>query len=141
MRKPLVAILLVACATLTGCGQNTTADPNINASPGAAATSTAKAKKSSKYYSIKYEIAGSSESGDITYTTPSGMSQNGHVRLPWHATFKVRKTDFQMLDVSAMNNASGSITCAIYVDGKKVKAGKSTGQYSNVDCTHTIGGM
>lgn len=75
----------------------------------------------------------------VTYSTPSGQEQQNGARVPWHRTFKVKKNSFDVLTVSAQNSGGGTITCEIYVDGKKVKAAKSSGAYAIASCDHPLG--
>lgn len=137
-------VIVAAAATtylLAGCAPaDNTADPNIAAPPAAATSSpAAKPKAMSTTRVVTYRIAGTATSALITYSTPSGQEQNNGARVPWHKTFKVKKGSFEVLVVSAQNHGGGTITCEIDVDGKKVKASKSSGAYAIASCDHSLG--
>jgi hypothetical protein len=139
-------IIAAAAATLllAGCAPvDNTADPNIAAPPPAAATGTTSAaptaKPSSTTRTVTYKIGGTATQALITYATPSGQEQQNGARVPWHKTFKVKKGSFAVLVVSAQNKGGGTITCEIDVDGKQVKAAKSSGAYAIASCDHPLG--
>ncbi|MCO6007080.1 MmpS family protein [Actinoallomurus purpureus] len=75
----------------------------------------------------------------MTYSTASGQEQQQGAHLPWTKSFKVRRGEFAVVDISAQNQGSGTVTCEIDVDGQKMKAAKSSGQYALVSCDHTLG--
>lgn len=144
MRIALAATTALAALTLGACAPvDNSADPNITDQPPAAGPATGKAEVKSKPKSnlrtITYRIAGTSSSADLTYSTASGQEQQTDAHLPWKKTFKVKRGEFAMIDVSAQNKGSGTVTCEIDVDGVKVKAAKSSGQYAIVSCDHSLG--
>jgi hypothetical protein len=125
-------LIIAAASTLTACGGTGSTDPNIKSS--------GSSKTTKNLISVTYKIGGTARKADLTYSTVSGQEQQGDARLPWTKTFKVKKADFTTLDVSAQNKAeTGTVTCEIDVDGKKVKEAKSSGQYAVVSCDHSIG--
>jgi|1185.fasta_scaffold987404_2 hypothetical protein len=136
------AIAAIAALSLTGCAPvDNTADPNLARSGGASrpAGGKTKAKPKSDLRTVTYRIGGTASRGDLTYSTASGMEQRQGARIPWKKTFKVRRGEFTSLDVSAQNNGGGTITCEIDIDGAKVKAAKSSGQYAIASCDHALG--
>lgn len=142
MRRLILPAVLLAAAACTV--PDDSSDPNIatppaNGSSKATSKPAAKAKPKSDLRTITYRVAGSADAADLTYGTASGEEQQGDARLPWHKTFKVRRGEFAMLDISAQNKGSGTVTCEIDVDGRKVKAAKSSGQYAIVMCNHDLG--
>lgn len=133
----------IAALALTACTPVDNSDPNIDATPPAGGTAAAKAKTKAKPPSttrtVTYKISGSATKALVTYSTPSGQEQQNGARVPWHKTFKVKKGSFDVLVVSAQNQGGGTITCEIDVDGKKVKAAKSSGAYAIASCDHPLG--
>ena len=79
---------------------------------------------------IKYVVDGAYSAGTVTYQNKNeDTSQASNVSLPWVYRFRASyEPDFMY--VSAQNNGSGTIRCAIYVDGKLIERNKSTGLYS-----------
>ena len=139
-----IPALLLTAAVLTACTPvDNSADPNIADAPsadGGSASAKAQTKPKPKTTrTITYRIAGTASSAMITYTTPSGEEQQNGAHVPWHKTFKVKKDSFDFLTVSAQNSGGGTITCEIDVDGVKVKAARSSGQFAITSCDHTLG--
>jgi hypothetical protein len=131
----IVGFALTACAPV-----DNTADPNLGAAPSSAGgSSAAKEKPKSNTRTVTYRIGGTASKAMITYSTPSGQEQQNGARVPWHKTFKVKKNAFDVLTVSAQNSGGGTITCEIDIDGKKVKAAKSSGAYAIASCDHSLG--
>jgi hypothetical protein len=141
--RTTIAVTALAALTLAGCAPvDNTADPNLAASPPTAsspAAAKAKAKPKSDTRTVTYRISGTATRAMVTYATPSGQEQQNGARVPWHKTFKVKKAAFDVLVVSAQNQGSGTITCEIDVDGKRVKAAKSSGAYAIASCDHPLG--
>lgn len=140
---PIVAALLAAAA----CAPVDNTDPNLatpppaapaaSAAPAPAPTKAAKPKLPAGTHQIVYKVAGSASKAMVTYSTPSGQEQQNGARLPWRRSFKAK--DFSVLSVTAQNSGSGTITCEIDVDGKRVKASKSSGAYAVVSCDASLG--
>lgn len=139
----ILAAALLAVLALAGCKAVDDADPNIATPPAAGSSAPRQPSKAAKPKSdtrtITYRIGGTADAASITYSTPSGMEQQGDSHLPWKKSFKVKKNAFDVLTVSAQNSGSGTVTCEIDVDGQKVKAAKSSGQYAMVSCDHSLG--
>jgi hypothetical protein len=138
----ILAATLLAVLALAGCKAPDDSDPNIATPPAAGAASSAPAKAAkpkSDTRLITYRVGGSADSADVTYSTASGQEQQQGARLPWTKSFKVKRDAFTMVDISAQNQGSGTVTCEIDVDGVKVKAAKSSGQYAVVSCDHSLG--
>lgn len=140
----ILAATLLAVLALAGCKAPDNSDPNI-ATPPAAGGSAAPgqpskaAKPKSDTRLITYRVGGTADSADVTYSTASGQEQQQGAHLPWTKSFKVKRDAFTMVDISAQNQGSGTVTCEIDVDGVKVKAAKSSGQYAVVSCDHSLG--
>jgi hypothetical protein len=144
MRIALIAAAAVVALTAVGCAPvDNTADPNITTEPSAGGPATGKAeakpKPKSDLRTITYRIAGTASSADLTYSTASGQEQQTDAHIPWKKTFRVKRGDFAMIDITAQNKDSGTVTCEIDVDGVEVKAAKSSGQYALVSCDHSLG--
>jgi serine/threonine protein kinase len=86
-------------------------------------------------HTITYKIGGTSGRADVTYSTPSGSEQHD-IDVPWQTSFKADEEDFDFPQILAGTKGGGTrtITCEIYVDGVKVKSGKSNGEFKNVTC-------
>lgn len=132
-----VAALLAAAA----CAPVNNTDPNLATPPAAPGPSTAKAKGKPKLpdgtHQIVYRIGGTATKAMVTYSTPSGQEQQNGASVPWRRSMKAK--DFSVLSVTAQNGGSGTITCEIDVDGKRVKASKSSGAYAVVSCDASLG--
>lgn len=141
----LLAAAVLAALALAGCTPvDDKTDPNIATPPAAgngagSAQPSKSAKPKSDIRTITYRVGGTTSSADLTYSTASGQEQQQNASLPWKKTFKVRRGEFAMIDISAQNQGSGTVTCEIDVDGVKVKAAKSSGQYAIVSCDHSLG--
>jgi hypothetical protein len=141
MRITFIAAAGLTVIALAGCTPvDSSADPNIAPSHAAEGASGGKGKAKPKTTrTITYRISGTASKAMITYSTPSGQEQQNDAHVPWKRTFKVKKNAFDVLTVSAQNSGGGTITCEIDVDGKKVKAAKSSGAYAIASCDHTLG--
>jgi serine/threonine protein kinase len=86
-------------------------------------------------HTITYKVGGTSGRADVTYSTPSGSEQHD-IDVPWQTSFKADEEDFDFPQVLAGTKGGGTrtITCEIYVDGVRVKSGKSIGEFKNVTC-------
>lgn len=142
LMRTFVITAAVALA-LTGCRTADNSDPNIANPPSAGEASSAaakpKPKKATTTRTITYRIGGSATRALISYMTPSGQEQQNGAHVPWRKTFKVEKNAFDVLVLTAQQQGNGTITCEIDVDGKKVKAAKSSGPYTIATCDHPLG--
>jgi hypothetical protein len=92
---------------------------------------------------ITYEVDGSAPSADITYETPSGISQQNGVDVPLTRTsdgglgirFNFVAGDF--VSISAQNGGGGTITCRIRADGRVIAENTASGQYAIASCDGT----
>ncbi|WP_433181656.1 MmpS family transport accessory protein [Actinoallomurus sp. CA-150999] len=138
-----IAAAALAVLVLAGCKAPDDSDPNLATPPAAGGSAPAQPTKVAKPKSdtrvITYRVGGSADSADVTYSTASGQEQQQGASLPWTKSFKVKRDAFTMVDISAQNQGSGTVTCEIDVDGVKVKAAKSSGQYAVVSCDHSLG--
>jgi hypothetical protein len=137
---PIVTAAIAALTTAVACTPADGADPNLASPPAAshaAKSSKSKPKLPKGMHAITYRIGGTASRALITYSTPSGQEQQNGAHVPWKHSMKAK--DFTMLSVNAQNSGSGTITCEIDVDGKKVKASKSSGAYAVVSCDATLG--
>lgn len=137
-----IIIAAAAALALAGCKATDSADPNIADPPsasGSSAAAKAKPKKATDTRTITYRIGGTATRATISYMTPSGQEQQGGAHVPWHKSFKVKKNAFDVLVLTAQQQGNGTITCEIDVDGKKVKAAKSSGPYTIATCDHPLG--
>ena len=83
-----------------------------------------------KTRTIKYEVSGDAPSVSIKIIDAnSGMEQIPNVLIPWNKTFTVTDENY-FAYISAKNDgAYGSITAAIYVDGKEFRSLTRSGAY------------
>ncbi len=87
-------------------------------------------------HTVTYKIGGTAERADLTYSTPSGQEQRD-ASVPWRRSFKdVREDTFDFFSIAAQNQGRGTITCEIYVDGVKVKAAESIGEFKTATCRY-----
>mgnify|MGYP001579131498 CR=1 FL=1 len=86
---------------------------------------------------VVYEVGGTAKKADLTWSTPSGIEQEGDAKVPWKKTLKAK--DGAAMSISGQNKSGGTITCTITVDGKKVKAARSKGLYQIASCNGLIG--
>jgi hypothetical protein len=91
-------------------------------------------------YTVVYTIGGESlddgqglfPGADVTYQTPSGITQQQGVDIPW--------TDSETMDaggvpiVSAQNTAAGTVTCEITVNGVVVASNLASGAFAIASC-------
>jgi hypothetical protein len=91
-------------------------------------------------YTVVYSIGGESlddgqglfPGADVTYQTPSGITQQQGVDIPW--------TDSETMDaggvpiVSAQNTAAGTVTCEITVNGVVVASNLASGAFAIASC-------
>ncbi|MDA3646699.1 DUF4190 domain-containing protein [Saccharopolyspora indica] len=89
---------------------------------------------------VLYEVTGSGEALNITYTTDglASTEQQQNAKLPFSKEIALPREAFQIFSVSAQNAGSGTITCRITVDGKVIKEASSNGQYSVVMCNGDV---
>lgn len=116
--KRLLALSLIALAACTTSTPGTTA---------------------STAHRIEYRVIGTGTAGVITYETATGDSaQQANKALPW--SFEM--TDIEegsFLYVSAQNGTgSGTISCAILVDGITVESNDSSGQFTICTASGTL---
>jgi hypothetical protein len=90
-------------------------------------------------YRVKYKVGGTTSQASLTYQNAQGGTEQMDVRVPWEKTIgTVQKGDF--LYLSAQNyEASGSITCEIWVDGRMWKHSISSGAYVIASCNGSAG--
>jgi hypothetical protein len=134
-----LAISLALVATLTSaCSLETSTDPNINPSKRAGGAGDGKkAAPKDGLHVVVYEMGGTAKKADLTWTTPSGVEQEGDAKVPWKKTLKAK--DGTAISISGQNKGGGTITCTITVDGEQVKAAKSKGLYQIASCDGIIG--
>jgi beta-lactam-binding protein with PASTA domain len=86
---------------------------------------------------VTYTVTGRS-AGTITYENSTGDTSQvtDTTRLPWKISFTEPTGSEGFLYVSAQNAGSGTIGCAISINGQVVKQNTSTGAYAIVDCSN-----
>lgn len=133
-----ISIALIAALT-SACSLDTSADPNISPSKKAARAGEGKKAAAPKggLHVVVYEVSGTAKKADLTWSTPSGIEQEGDAKVPWKKTLKAK--DGTPMSISGQNKSGGTITCTITVDGKKVKTAKSKGLYQIASCNGLIG--
>jgi hypothetical protein len=89
---------------------------------------------------IRYEISGDGQAGNVTYSTESGVSQEANAALPWTKTAEYGNALFAGLSLSAQRGeGDGSITCKIVNEttGAVLAESTSSGQFAVVSCMGT----
>jgi hypothetical protein len=123
--KNKTAIFLIFClAFLVSCGDGTRGNlENANtAAPQPPVT------PSIVTASVVYRVSGTTDSASLTYINSQGGTVQETITTPWTKTYTMKADDF--LYVSAQNqNASGSITSEILINGVTFKTTTSTGSY------------
>ena len=86
-------------------------------------------KELTRTHDVRYEVTGSAQAVDITYTNESGgTSQLSDVSVPWSVSFTGDALD--LVSVMAQNKGeAGSVTTTIYRDGESWKTSTSEGAY------------
>ena len=84
-------------------------------------------------HSVKYAVNGSASSAFITYDNEQGGTEQVQVALPFEKSYS--NVQNMILSIVAQNGGNGTITCEIWIDGKKTKSSTSTAQYGVVTCT------
>jgi hypothetical protein len=133
-----ISVALIAALT-SACSLETSTDPNIGPSKKAAGKTGGGKKNAPKdgLHVVVYEMGGTAKKADLTWTTPSGVEQEGDAKVPWKKTLKAE--DGTPISISGQNKGGGTITCTITVDGEQVKAAKSKGLYQIASCDGIIG--
>jgi len=82
---------------------------------------------------IKYVISGTAQSAMITYYNETGGMEQVTQGLPFVKEFSVGSG--AMLSLLAQNQGAGTITCEIWINGKKIKTSTTTTQYGIATCS------
>lgn len=114
MGKSAALLLPALTVVLAACGGGGDGDPNA------------------RKHKVVYTIGGTAKSGTVSYTTPSGTSKDGDVKLPWRKEFEVKGAN--PLSVNGQGAGGGDVTCSITVDGKEVAAKSSTSGLNQASC-------
>ncbi len=79
---------------------------------------------------VKYEVTGTARRAGLTLQNDSGGTDQIEVSVPWSKSYhSFESRDF--VYVSAQNDGeTGTLSCAIYVDGRKVFSGSANGAYA-----------
>jgi len=89
-------------------------------------------------YKVIYKITGTASRASLTYNNEQGGTEQTEVAIPWEKQFTVKRGEF--LYISAQNEGeTGSVTCEIWVDGKKWKSSTSSGAYVIASCDGSAG--
>jgi len=85
---------------------------------------------------IKYVISGSAQSAMITYYNETGGMEQVTQGLPFVKEFSVGSG--AMLSLVAQNQGAGTITCEIWINGKKIKTSTTTTEYGIATCSDIV---
>lgn len=85
---------------------------------------------------IKYVISGTAQSAMITYYNETGGMEQVTQGLPFIKEFSVGSG--AMLSLVAQNQGAGTITCEIWINGKKIKTSTTTTQYGIATCSDIV---
>lgn len=92
-------------------------------------------------HTVSYKVTGTAASASLTLSDADGDTvQLGQQPLPWTSNdLSVKEGGF--LYVSAQNDGdTGSVRCAIVVDGTEEKASESAGAYTICSASERLGG-
>lgn len=140
--RTLIAVLALSPLVLAGCGGDN--EPPTDAElasifgtptqvPVVASNEAEDDNPEEGVVEYRVHAKGSSRAIQITYGTGAGgIAQAASAALPWRK--RLGTSDAGIYTLNAQNAGSGSITCAIYVDGSLVDRQTSTGPYSFVQC-------
>lgn len=92
---------------------------------------------------VVYQVSGTATSADITYKTPSGISQQQGVDVPlkladgtgYGISYSFQSGDF--VSISAQNKGGGDIVCTITVDDRVISKNTASGEYAIASCDGT----
>lgn len=85
---------------------------------------------------VTYKVIGSFDA-DLTIRNETGNTEQFDIfDSDWHKTFKAQPGQF--LYVSAQNNAPGTITCKIEVNGLPIEEASSTGRHKIASCSGSV---
>ncbi len=87
---------------------------------------------------VEYRFSGTAYGGSVTYSTPTGQEQRD-IALPGRVTYTTGNSLQSWVSLIQNLGASGSVTCAIIVDGKTVAENTSTAAYGIASCDATTG--
>ncbi|MGZ4476563.1 MAG: MmpS family transport accessory protein [Nocardioides sp.] len=74
-------------------------------------------------------------SATITYNRAGQQqTQESGVPLPWTQHFTIDSNTSQLEVIAQATGGSGSISCAISVDGKVIASSQSSGQFASAQC-------
>jgi len=93
-------------------------------------------------YTVVYSIGGESldngqgmdlpSGADVTYQTPSGITQQQGVDIPWTDSETMNAGGIPI--ISAQNTADGTVTCQITVNGTVVASNLASGAFAIASC-------
>ena len=86
--------------------------------------------------SLIYKVSGSANRAQVTYTTKSFGIEQRTVKLPWRKEVAANPDAYAGMTVAAQNRGtSGSVTCEMLHNGKRIARNKSSGAFAVVSCT------
>jgi hypothetical protein len=86
---------------------------------------------------VEYRLFGSTNLASITMQNETGGTEQLNVNIPYSKKLTMNSGDFAY--ISAQNqNDSGSISCEIWINGKKLKESHSDGGYAIASCSGYI---
>ena len=77
---------------------------------------------------VTYKITGSAGSVDLTYSTPSGGTEQRTVSLPYEITYSYFTNDFKYISAQS-NSSSGSVRVELFIKNSLVDTGFCTSGY------------
>ncbi|HEY3923955.1 MAG TPA: hypothetical protein VGL75_05275, partial [Acidothermaceae bacterium] len=72
---------------------------------------------------------------DLTFETPSGITQQTGVRLPWTDTEQFAGRAFVSISAQNMDGAGGDARCSITVSGAQIAHNIATGAAAIAECS------
>lgn len=122
---PFIIIPLVLLALLAFF-----AWPNLSSKP-----------QGNSVHTVRYQVEGFSYGADITYMTPTGISQQSGLKVPLTSKstgnhgIEFTFIGSQFVSISAQSNGEGAdMRCEIYVDNVLVSSNVAKGSYAVASC-------
>lgn len=136
MRRLATALSLALLVVLVGCAGTSTRGVSPSPKPSASSFSPTPVD-----HVVLYELDGSAASANITYQTPTGMSQQQGIDVPMTSKSGGPGLEFKgfgygdFVYFSAQNDGEyGSLTCRITVDGEVISENTSSGGFAIATC-------
>jgi hypothetical protein len=90
-------------------------------------------------YRVTYKVKGSASRASLTYENAEGGAEQADITVPWEKSFTFKRGDFVYISAQSNDDWDRTITCEIWVDGKKWKSSTSSGRFVIATCDGSVG--